>query len=387
MSQNASSESRSGRPLRILHCLRAPVGGLFRHVCDLAAGQAARGHAVGIICDATSGGSSAEAALATLKPACRLGITRLPIGRLPGLADLAAIAEVARIARAQKADILHGHGAKGGAYARLAPLLRRGHKAGRFYTPHGGSLHYSRDSAAGLAFLTAERVMMRRTSGMIFESAYGEAAFAAKVAPPSCAARVIHNGLREAEFAPVETAPGAADLVFIGELRALKGVSDLLAALALPRAGGGGPTAVIIGSGADGARFQSEAQALGLTGRVTFRPAMPARAGFALGRVLVVPSLAESLPYIVLEAAAAGRPVLATRVGGLGEIFGGDENLLVPPGDPAALAGAIAAALSDAGALETRAERLKERVHRLFNADDMCDRILEFYGQAMASGR
>ena len=54
---------------------------------------------------------------------------------------------------------------------------------------------------------------------------------------------------------------------------------------------------------------------------------------------------------------------------------------------PAQKAGAIAAALSDAGALETRAERLKERVHRLFNADDMCDRILEFYGQAMASGR
>ena len=58
--------------------------------------------------------------------------------------------------------------------------------------------------------------------------------------------------------------------------------------------------------------------------------------------MLVVPSRAESLPYIVLEAAAAGLPIIATNVGGIPEIFGPDADELVPPGDPAALADAIA---------------------------------------------
>jgi predicted deacylase len=55
----------AGRPLKVLHVLRAPVGGLFRHVVDLASGQVARGHRVGIVADAVTGGAGA-AALATL---------------------------------------------------------------------------------------------------------------------------------------------------------------------------------------------------------------------------------------------------------------------------------------------------------------------------------
>jgi hypothetical protein len=51
------------QPLRILHAVRAPVGGIFRHVLDLANGQADRGHHVGIVADSLTGGERAEAAL------------------------------------------------------------------------------------------------------------------------------------------------------------------------------------------------------------------------------------------------------------------------------------------------------------------------------------
>lgn len=383
MSRNASSDDPAtpDRPLRILHCLRAPVGGLFRHVRDLARAQAARGHTVGIVCDSTTGGEAAEAALAALEPVCRLGVSRLPIGRLPGLSDLAAVRAVGRLARATGAGILHGHGAKGGVCARLAVAPAR-----RFYTPHGGSLHYSRRSPAGLMFLTAERVMLARTDGLIFESDYGRRTFAERVGTPRCAQRVIHNGLGADEFADVVVAPDAADLLFVGELRALKGVDDLLDALALLAGEGRRPRTLIVGSGAGGDRFAARAGALGLASRVTFAPAMPARAAFARGRIMVVPSRAESLPYIVLEAAAAGRPLIATRVGGIPEIFGPDADGLVAPGDARALAGAIGAALADPAPLAARTLRVRARVRAEFSLDGMCDAVLDFYVRAGADG-
>src|SRR5438105_2550485 len=126
------------RSLDILHVLRAPVGGLFRHVRDLARGQIARGHRVGLIADASTGGPQADAKLAELAPALAFGVSRVAMSRQLGLRDLAARARVAARIAEVKADVVHGHGAKGGAYARLAGAAG----AIRVYTPHGGSLHY-----------------------------------------------------------------------------------------------------------------------------------------------------------------------------------------------------------------------------------------------------
>src|SRR5215813_954736 len=109
----------SGAPLNILHVLRAPVGGLFRHVSDLARGQIARGHRVGVIADSSTGAGEAEAALAALRPELALGLTRVPMSRHIGTGDVAAVAHVSQRAAEAAADVLHGHGAKGGAYARL----------------------------------------------------------------------------------------------------------------------------------------------------------------------------------------------------------------------------------------------------------------------------
>ena len=111
---------------------------------------------------------------------------------------------------------------------------------------------------------------------------------------------------------------------------------------------------------------------------------MPARAAFALGRFLVVPSRAESLPYIVLEAAAAGLPLVATDVGGIPEIFGPDASALVPPGDPAALAHAIGSALGTPATESDLTRRLQARVRAEFSVDVMTDAVLAAYVEALA---
>jgi glycosyltransferase involved in cell wall biosynthesis len=369
-------------PLNVLHVLRAPVGGLFRHVCDLARGQAARGHKVGIVAD-TAGGERADAALADLAKVLALGLTRVTMSRDVGAGDFAAVRHVGERAMAQGIDVLHGHGAKGGAYARLA---RRRAQTIRVYTPHGGSLHYRWGTPAGLVYLSAENILRRRTDLFLFESFYGRDTYAAKVGDPGATAlvKVVHNGVADAEFLPVKTAADATDIVFVGELRKLKGVDVLIEAMARLAGQGQQLTATIVGDGADRGVFEAAAAQHNLAGAVHFVGAKPARAAFALGRTLVVPSRAESLPYIVLEAAAAGIPVIATNVGGIPEIFGPDANALVPPGDPAALATAIAHAMQDRGALHSASLRLKSRLRASFSVDVMTDAVVEGYREAMA---
>jgi glycosyltransferase involved in cell wall biosynthesis len=366
--------------LNILHVLRAPVGGLFRHVVDLARGQAARGHRVGIVADAATGGEQAHTRLAQLAPVLAFGITRVPMSRHLGARDVTALLHVRRRAAEIGAHVIHGHGAKGGAYARLADTPG----AICVYTPHGGSLHYSWRSPAGMLYLNAERALMRRTDLFLFESNYGRDAFLAKVGQPRALMRVVHNGVRPEEFAAVSAHSEATDLVFVGELRALKGIDLLIEAVALLAREGKKVTLTIAGDGPDRDQLGARVAREGLAEAIRFVGSMPAREAFALGRLLVVCSRAESLPYIVIEGAAAGMPMLATRVGGIPEIFGPFASALLPPGDAKALAPAIRHALDNFRAAAAAAQSLRSWVHASFSDEIMTRSILAAYAEALA---
>ena len=137
-------------PLRIIHIVRAPIGGIFRHIADLARSQAAAGHAVGLVCDATTGGAFEADAIATLSPALALGATRLPMQRHVSPADVVAVRRVARHLGGLSPDVVHCHGSKGGVYGRLiGSWLGRERPIARVYAPHGGSLHYDEGSWEG----------------------------------------------------------------------------------------------------------------------------------------------------------------------------------------------------------------------------------------------
>jgi glycosyltransferase involved in cell wall biosynthesis len=370
--------------LRILHIMRAPVGGLFRHVLDLAAEQAALGHDVGILADATASDALTDQRFAAIAPNLSLGLKRIAMSRKPGIGDLSAAQAVATHATSLGLDVLHGHGAKGGAYARLAGRVVRG-RDGRparvFYTPHGGTLNFPAGSWEGRVYLGLEKLFAAMTSGIIFESDFARRTFAEKVGVLATPARVVPNGLQAADFVQQTPPADAADFVFIGELRDLKGVDVLLRALR--RLNDWRPvSAVIVGSGPHGDRFKALAAELDLNDVVRFPGAMPAAAAFALGRALVVPSLKESFPYVVLEGAAAGLPLVATNVGGIPEIVADTDTLLVPAGDDAALADLMRGVLVDGAAAAARAGRLKDNVAAKFTVARMTADILDFYRTA-----
>src|SRR5262249_44519863 len=130
---------------------------------------------------------------------------------------------------------------------------------------------------------------------------------------------------------------------------------------------------------------EADARARGLGEAVRFTGALPARTAFRLGRLMVVPSRAESLPYVVLEAAAAGVPLVASGVGGIPEVFGPDAGALLPAGDAGALAAALTAKLADPTEAQAAAVRLRARVRAHFSAEVMTDAVLAAYGDAIAA--
>lgn len=371
--------------MRIVHCFRSPVGGIFRHVRDLCEAQIAEGHELGIICDSNTGGAHEDRFFDEIAPRLSLSLVRTPMQRQVGPGDIASSWRILRALKIMRPDILHGHSAKGGVYSRIFGTLMRlsGHRVARLYSPHGGSLHYNADSASGRLFFTIERVLERMTDHLLFVSSYEERIYDEKVGKPRCPVSLVHNGLNPAEFVPVATDPDATDFLYIGMMRDLKGPDLFLAALKqVEETTGRTLTATLVGEGDDHQKYVDQARRLDFGTRVRFLPTMPARLAFKLGRLMVVPSRAESMPYIVLEALAARKPLIATNVGGIPEIFGTKSAALCAPSAPS-LARNMALALSDEAAWRQSmpdAEDLKQR----FDVEVMARTISAIYRDSLA---
>ena len=371
----------SDRPLRILHAVRAPVGGIFRHILDLANGQVDRGHHVGIIADSLTGGERAEKALAEIAPRLELGVHRLAIRREPYPTDVLVWARLMHLIRQMKPDVLHGHGAKAGAFSRLKPSSR---DAIRVYTPHGGSLHYPLNTPKGAIYSRVERALMNSTDLFLFESAFARNTYQRTIGTPTGLVRRVFNGVTADEFDPIVTADDATDIVYVGEFRLIKGADLLIDAVARLHADGKPITLTLAGDGEEIETLKARINRLGLTEAVRFIGHVKARYGFSKGRLLVVPSRGDSMPYVVIEAAAAGVPIVAANVGGIPEIFGPHTPALFAPNNVSAMADAIATALEERAATLVLAKSLCERIFMHFSQKAMVEGVLAGYRDAFA---
>lgn len=367
-------------PLRILHAVRAPVGGIIRHILDVANEQADRGHHVGIVADSLTGGARADAALAEIAPKLRLGVHRLPVHREPHPADAVFWLRFSQLVRRLNPRVLHGHGAKAGVFVRLSTRAN----TIRVYTPHGGSLHYSPDTLAGAFYSRLERALMNRTDLFLFESAFARDTFQRVIGKPSGIVRCVFNGVTAGEFDPVTLADDATDIVYVGEFRHIKGADLLIEAVARLRAAGRPVTLTLAGDGEETATLKALVERLQLGDTVRFIGHVKARYGFSKGRLLVVPSRGDSMPYVVIEAGAAGIPMIGANVGGIPEIFGEFTDALFARNDPDAIAAAISTAIDNRDATLARAGLLRERIFRHFSQTSMVDGILAGYRDAFA---
>lgn len=374
-------------PLRIIHVFRAPLGGLFRHVIDLARGQVARGHHVGIFCDETPGNPYSEGLLTEIGPDLTLGLTRLPMHRNPHPGDLQVLSAFRRLLGDKKPDVVHGHGSKGGLYARALAFTEGQKRPIRAYTPHGGSLNYKPGTAIHKVYMKVERLLERRTDVFCFESDYIRQRYVSFVgAPRNALVKVVCNGIHPHEFEPIQHDADARDFVYVGEFREAKGLDILIKSLAVVRERlGRTPTLVMVGSGPDLDKIRADIASLSLAGAVEILSARAIRQALARGRCIIVPSRAESLPYVVLEAAGAAQPMISTNVGGIPEVFGPMSGRLIQPGDVAALSEAMTAFLTGpADKAETDARTLAAYVKQHFTVCGMVDGIIAGYRDAIS---
>ncbi|AXV14965.1 glycosyl transferase [Neorhizobium sp. SOG26] len=374
-------------PLRILHCFRSPVGGIFRHVRDLVEEHRAAGHDVGILCDSLTGGAHEERLFDSIRPMLSLGLSRIPMRRAVTPTDAVAIYRSYKHIKSLQPNILHGHGAKGGALARMIGSALRVNRycVARLYSPHGGTLHFERGSLSGQVVFRMEKFQERLGDAVVFVCDYERRTYEAKIGAPRTLSRVIYNGIKDAEFTPVGTIENARDFLYIGMMRDLKGPDVFIDAFTRTEAlSGRRLSALMVGDGPDRDRYQATIQARGLSNRIEMRPAMPAREAFAFAKTIVVPSRAEAMPYIVLEALAAGKPVIASRVGGIPEVLGEQSAALAIPGDAEDLARIMTASMATPDWKDTVMPN-PETLKKAFSASVMASEMLDLYQNVLAS--
>jgi glycosyltransferase involved in cell wall biosynthesis len=234
--------------------------------------------------------------------------------------------------------------------------------------------------------MTVERVLAARTDLLLFESVFIANGFKKRVGSTGALVRIVQNGIKPTEFTPIRPNADAADFIYVGELRSAKGIDTLIeATAALSRRRGEMLKLLLVGTGPDEQKLVRQAEAAGIAAQVTFAGTMPAPVAFTLGRILVVPSRAESLPYIVLEAVGAQIPIIATDVGGINEIFGPYRERLIACDDPALLAREMERMLDmDPALVRQQAEDLATFASTRFSVATMADSVVAGYRDAIA---
>lgn len=188
--------------------------------------------------------------------------------------------------------------------------------------------------------------------------------------PPRRPLALIANGVDTGFWHPPaerEAAKEGVGLVAVGRLEPVKGFDVLIAACGLLARQGHGPRLVLIGEGSQQAALAEQARALGIADRVTFAGRLPAgaiRDRLHAADLFVLPSRSEGMPLALMEAMATGIAAVAADVGGVARTAGGAARL-VPPEDPEALAGAIAALAADPAARTALARHAHTRAQEL----------------------
>jgi glycosyltransferase involved in cell wall biosynthesis len=357
---------------RVAYVIGTTAGGTGRHAAMLAEGCMARRVAVSVF---------GPAATRRLFPA--VTFTPVDIADRPRPArDVAAVLRLRRLLARCAPDVVHAHGLRAGALTALA-LARtpRRPRPAMVVTAHNAPPSGVMSRAV---YLALERLTARQADAVLCVSAdlagrmrragARDVALAVVSAPPAAAPSAEALGRARAAIG----AAGRPVVLAVGRLAPQKGFDMLLEAMTSLRDREPEPLLVIAGEGPQAAWLAERSRTAG--GDVRFlgrRADIPAL--LAAADVVAVPSRWEGQPLIVQEALRAGRPLVASRVGGIPGLTGEDAALLIPPGDAGRLASAIRSVLDDPALASTLSAAAVARA--LPSEPDAVDAALAVYGR------
>ena len=380
--------------IRVLQIVtRLAVRGVPRHVLNVAAGLDSQRYCVEVLAgrsDPEEGDLWEEARERGIK-ACYLPALQRAVNPR---ADVAALRAIYRKLRQGEYDIVHSHISKAGILGRLAgrcagvPVLVHTYH-GRVEEVHSGSLK-------SRLFLACERMAARWTDLLVAVSRETARQCADSGIGAASQYRVIHNGIDLEPFFDFYAndellfeSQGSPLIGAVGSLTPEKGLEGLLEAASMLRERYPQLQVAIVGDGILRPRLQERARQLGIQDSVHFTGIVDdVRDWLANFDLLVMPSLSEGFPTVLLEAMAMGCPVVASCVGGIPEVVvDGEHGLLIEPGDAGVLAKAIDALLKDEGRRRTMGEKGRGHVAREFGLEKMLRRLEQEYEKVLAAKR
>ena len=305
------------------------------------------------------------------------------------LRDLCALKALRRQIREGRPEIIHTHTSKAGFLGRLAARLE--YVPHIIHTPHGHVFGGYFSPAASRLFIGLERLAARWTDRIVtLTDAEAAQHLALGIGRPeqfiTIASGVDLDDIASA--APVRLTPHGPVIGTVGRLTSIKGHQHLIDAV--PEILRRCPAAhvALVGDGELRQALTERARRLDVNSRVIFtgyREDIPAL--IAGMDVFVLPSLNEGMGRVLVMAMALGKPIVASRVGGVPELLGqGEAGLLVPPADPRALADAICTLLADPVRAKTLGEVGRPRAPA-YSADAMVQALARLYREVLSDGQ
>jgi glycosyltransferase involved in cell wall biosynthesis len=377
------------------------MGGPALHVAYLSAGLAKRGYETTLVAGSLAPGEDSMAFVAD-----ELGVDVVRIDELhreisPGR-DVVAALRLARLIRKVRPHILHTHTAKAGAVGRVAALL-----AGNARPPivvhtfHGHVLRGYFDPLRARAFRQLERTLARSTTALVAVSPQVRDDLVELDVAPATRFAVVRLGIElDHRVAPGSNGRGETRRVlgigegpftvgWIGRMTGIKRTDDVLLAFKSLRERGIDARLCLVGDGPDRDEVERRAHELGVMRETLFLGYQEQVATFfAAFDVFILPSANEGTPVTAIEALAAGKPVVATRVGGIPDVVrDGEDGFLVAPGDVDALADRLAQLATDDELRERMGEAARARVRERYSVERLVDDVDRLYRALLEARR